>query len=201
MNLEAIRTEIADRGFDFDDSTTRLDYWINRAYHQFCTREAWPFLETTTTGSSPLTITNLRAALSVVDTTNDAKLSPADIRSLSDEDPTLDATGYPESWYMDGSALTVYPSSSSVSLAVRYIKVPEDLSSNSDEPIIPVRFHYALVDGALVYAYRDTDNFEAAAQTREAFNEAIIEATEELLVVNFDSASSIQITSSSSTDW
>lgn len=34
----------------------------------------WPWLETTTTGTAPLTVTNLKRILYVTDTTNDTEL-------------------------------------------------------------------------------------------------------------------------------
>lgn len=199
MDLSALQTEVQARGFDFD-STTRLNYWINRAYHRICEREAWPFLETTTTGTAPLTISDLRAVLSVVDTTNQSVLTFEDYRTIREDDPTLAATGSPECWYQSATTtVAVYPASS-VSLSVAYIKTPTDLSSGTDTPVLPTRYHYLIVEGAVAYAYRDSDNFEAAQQTEDIFERGLLEASDSLLVPNYDSLRS-QVIYGASSDW
>lgn len=198
MNLGELQAEVQARGFDYL-SATRLNYFLNRAYHRFCEREAWPFLEDTETGTSPLTIADLRAVLSVVDSTNGYALSFEDIRTIRQDDPAITSTGSPYCWYQSApTVISTYPTTS-VSLNVRYLKVPEDLASSADTPIIPARYHYALVDLACAYGYRDSDNPEMAETCRVAFDEAVLEASDTLNMVNYDDARSMVITGS--TDW
>lgn len=198
MTFAELKTELEARGFDYL-SDTRQGYFLNRAYHRVCDREPWPFLEGTATGTSPLTISDARAVLSVVSTTSAEVLQWEDIRTLRESDPSLSQSGVPYCWYFEGTDLTAYPSSSDT-LSVRYIKVPTDLTNNSDEPVFPARYHYALVDGACTYAYRDSDNLEAASATEDEFEKAILEMTDSLLVVNYDSPANIVI-SGTSLDW
>jgi hypothetical protein len=188
------------RGFDPDTSTTRLNYWINRAYHRICEREAWPFLETTTTGTAPLSITDLRAVLSVVDSTNESTLTYEDFRTIREDDPTLATSGTPYCWYQSAATtIAVYPTQA-VSLSVRYLKFPTDLSSGADTPVIPTRYQYLIVEGAVGYAYRDTDNYEAAQAVEEVFDRGVLEMGDTLLVPNYDSLRSL-VSYDASTDW
>lgn len=201
MDLSALRTEVTARGFDFD-SATRIDRWINTAYQRICERQAWPFLESEATGSSPLLISDLRAVLSIVDTTTNGLIEYEDIRDIRERDPAYaSTTGTPTSWYLNGSALTVYPANTTDSLLVRYLKVPTDLSADDDEPLIPDRFRYVIVDGAVVYAYRDTDNYDAAGATADIFEQGIAEMAMSLLVSNYDTPTQIASGYMSSTDW
>lgn len=198
MDLTAIQAEVAARGFDFD-SATRLNFWINDAYARICEREAWPFLETTASGPAPLSVADLRAVVSVVDSTNAAVLFPEDYRTLRDLDPTLIATGVPQSWYLSSpTVLATYPTSTTA-LSVRYIKVPAELSAGSDVPVIPTRFHYAIVEGAVAHAYRDSDNAEMAQNCDERFEAAIDRMADSLLAVNYDYPMSSVVMGS--TDW
>ena len=165
MNLTALQTELQARGFDDVTDTTRLNYWINLAYQvDICEAEDWPFLATTATGTAPLTISDLRTVLSVIDSTNAVKLRPMDPSNITDDwDTRLTTTGSPWLYYVTGTTVvSVYPANTTSSLSVRYIKVPAALSAGSDTPVIPDRFHYLIVDAAVRRAYRNKDNFEAA---------------------------------------
>lgn len=192
MNLLDLRTEVSSRGFDFATSA-RLNTWINRAYHRACERHPWPFLQVTVTGTSPLAITDLRNVLSVIDTTTKATLGWEDRRNIYERDPTLDVTGSPTSWYLDGSNLTVYPANTTDSIQVWYLKVPSDLTADSDTPLFPARFHYLIVDGACAMAYEDSDNFDAASLCWQSFWGQIEEMASNLLVPNFDTPAEVAV--------
>jgi hypothetical protein len=56
---------------------------------------------------------------------------------------------------------------------VTYIKVPTDLSATNQTPAIPTRYHYLLVDGAVLEAYKDTDNLDAAGALEQSFQAGI----------------------------
>lgn len=180
INFGDIQNEIQARGFDFLGST-RETHFINRAYHRVCSAYPWPFLETLLTGqNAPVTISDLKQVLYVVDTTNQLVLRGEDQRVIREYDPDLTSNGNPEFYYLEGTdTLKVWPPNNSVSLTVRYIKVPADLAAGST-PVFPSRFHYAIVEGALVYAYRDTDNFEAAENHEARFQYEITEMWQEL---------------------
>ena len=58
----------------------------------------------------------------------------------------------PRLWTQEpfGKALVISPVDTNYTLDLHYIREIDDLSSNSQEPIIPARFHQALVYGALI---------------------------------------------------
>ncbi len=198
MDLTAIQTEVKARGFDYN-STTRLNYWINLIVHRICEREAWPFLETSATGASPLTIADCGRVLSVVDTTNEAVLEYEDYRTLRDLDPKLDDTGKPSFWYQTSSTVISCWPTTSTALSVRYLKIPTDLSSGSDTPVIPTRYHYLIVDGVCAYGSADRDNEASRAMAKDAYEEGLLAMGDALLVVNYDSPRTLILTES--TDW
>lgn len=131
----------------------------------------WPWLETTTTGTAPLTVTNLKRILYVTDTTNDTELPGV---QAADINANIADTGTPCVWWLDGSTVSgndttvivnVYPVSA-VSLSIRHTRYSANLVADSESPLIPVRYHRTWVDLAAVEAYKDSDNFEAAAALR-----------------------------------
>lgn len=190
MDREDIRDEVQARGFD-DVTDARVNTWINAAYFRICDLEAWPFLEASTTGTAPLTISDFRAGLSIIDTTNDNPLVWADPRTIREDDPTLALTGTPAYWYMSGTSLKVYPANTAASLNVSYLKVPEELDGDTDIPLIPTRYHYVLVDWVVLEAYKDSDNFEAYSNLRPIADEGLQQIRNALLIDHFDSTTEI----------
>lgn len=183
--LATLRTEFQARGFDFD-SAARVDAWINRAYMELAEEEEWPWLYTTTSGAAPLAVSDVRMIESVIDTTTGVKLVPLDRRHLTDISNDLAITGSPTFYYFSAeSTIDVYPAATDT-LAVRYWKVPAELSADGDTPLLPSRFHQLLVDGALVFGYYDTDNFEAALQCRDLFESGKARMRESLMVRQAD---------------
>lgn len=153
MTFAELQTDFFASGFSYLDDNgvgvVRAKRWLNQSYLEICALEAWPFLETSTTGVSPLTISNLRQVVTVLDTTNDVRLVHSDYDSITDlyADPT--ATGIAVFWYLaGGTTVTVIPVNSTVSLAVTYLKVPTELSNAADTPLLPAAYHDIIVLGA-----------------------------------------------------
>lgn len=161
MNLSSARDELAARGFDYL-STSRLNIMLNNGKNALEDEFAFPWLETTTTGTAPLAIADLKYVLYVVDTTNQNELTGLDSRDIALRDAIVGTAGTPDAWWLDGAGtLQTYPTSTA-SLSVRYVKFSPELSADSDTPLIPVRYHSVWVDYAVVDAYRDSDNYAAA---------------------------------------
>lgn len=138
--------------------------YLNVAVTEIAELHDWPFLLASTTGTSPLTISDLRSIESV--STPSSKLTPIDRRDLSDYATNLSQTGTPNHYYLSSSTqISTYPVGTET-LTVRYWKVPTELSAGGDTPVIPTRYHYAIVDYAAARAYADSDNPEAAANAR-----------------------------------
>lgn len=198
MTGQDIITEVKARGFDYV-SDTRILTWANRQYHRINDSEAWDFLEAETTGTAPLTISDLRAVLSVISTTSEVVVEWDDIRTIREYDPDLTSTGTPEWWYLDDGAITTYPESSDT-LSVRYIKTAADITTGT-EPIWPDRYHYILVDLSVLEAYKDSDNFDSFNALRPLVEEDLAVMRSTLLVPNYDSAARIAPSWLASTDW
>jgi hypothetical protein len=171
MILSAMRTEVQARGYDHI-STTRVDQFLNDTYFEICDAMPWPFLETSVTGTSPLTITDLGKVLSVVDSLSDVSLTYADRRNVTAEDADLSDLGTPWVWWKENNTITVYPGSSTDTVTVRYIKVPTVLTA-ADTPAIPDRYHMLIVHGAVAQAQLDDDNYDAYQATRAVFKERL----------------------------
>ena len=195
MTFAEIKTEVKARGFEHLTDTL-LNNMVNRAYADINDAYPWPYLTTTATGATPLTIANFAHALNVIDTTNKNFLSPEDPRVIYELDPTLIQTGNPDRWYWTGSAIATWPITT-VQLSVRYTKVATDLTLDADTPIMPTRFQDTIVDGAVSYAHERSGDYDANARAR--FNDGVEQMAYALLVPNYDQANDIVVTGS--TDW
>jgi hypothetical protein len=98
MSLATIRTEVQARGYDYV-SNARVNAFVNTAQNEICAYMPWPFLETSASGTSPLTITDLGAVLSVSDSASDTALTGMDRRNVVAIDADLSYTGTPEIWW------------------------------------------------------------------------------------------------------
>lgn len=175
MTFAQLLTEFYARGFDFynTDSAgqTRAKRFINEAYlEDISANEPWDFLRASTSGTAPLTISDLDTFISVRDESNDNPLQLAEVGSLEDMGLDVTETGTPWAYYLSSETqVSVYPANTSNTIAVRYYKVPTELSADADTPLIPSRWHGLVVDAAAVRAYVDRDNFEAAAFVEQRF--------------------------------
>lgn len=132
----------------------RATRWVNQAYQEICDLEDWPFLETTATGTAPLTVADLGEVESVLDATSKTKLEQADWRSLTDTYADLTITGAAVFFYITaGSVINVFPANTTVTLSVRYYKNPADLANALDTPVVPAAFHDVILLGAFRRAY------------------------------------------------
>lgn len=183
MTLAQLRAELQARGFDYL-SDTRCNTFLNAAYQvDICEAQDFPFLESSTTGVAPKTISDLRTIETVVDSVQNLKLSPLDRRMITDGiDSDLTTTGSPVYYYLtSGTTVAVYPANTSNSLSIRYWKVPTALSADADEPILPTRYHSLIVDGAVRRAYEDDDEGEMAAAAGAVFQERLSQMAESLM--------------------
>lgn len=170
MTLAELKTELAARGFDYI-SATRASYFLNRSYSEMCEERDWPFLLTTQTGTMPMAITDLRTVQSVVDTTQKKVIKPLVVPHLLAADTDLTTAGSPSNYYVTSTGISVYPTSTTDQFSVRYFKVPAELTNDADTPVGGTRFHNLIVDGACIYAYADSDNFDSANAMRAQWNE------------------------------
>lgn len=187
MNLGAIRAEVESRGYDYV-SDSRLNLWIRQGYRWICSLEPWPFLETSVSGQAPLTIADLSQILHV--STGDETLRGADYRDIRDLDPGLDDTGTPVMWYLTGNTINTWPTSTEV-LEVRYIRKPAELSSDTDEPLLPEAHHPVLVDYGVMAGLKDNDEYEQAQGLRAVIDAQIQDLRDQIMVRNYQNPTQI----------
>ena len=187
MNLGAIRAEVESRGYDYV-SDNRLNLWIRQGYRWICSLEPWPFLETSVSAQAPLTIADLSQILHV--STGDETLRGADYRDIRDLDPGLDDTGTPVMWYLTGDTINTWPTSTEV-LEVRYIRKPPELSSDTDEPLIPEAHHPVLVDYGVMAGLKDNDEYEQAQGLRAVIDAQVQDLRDQIMVRNYQNPTQI----------
>ena len=163
--------ELRDHGFD-DLVDSRLLSFLNDTYYEFCSLEVWPFLETstaaltTTANNSVLTLpADVRAVLSIVNTTTGNTLSPERRATIVKRFARyLTQVGEPSFYYRIGPAWGVYPvPGSAYNLLIDYVKRPAALTTVitgglDSTPIFPVDHHRVLVLGALARANNMEDD-------------------------------------------
>lgn len=177
-DLAALRVELYGPYSYLNDGgtqATRGDRWINLAYHELCDQAPWPFLETSSTGAAPLTISDLGDVITVVDSDGVAldAIGYESLRKIVDGDLTV--AGAPAWYYLTGgTVVNTYPVPSA-SITVRYRKVPTDLSSGTDEPLVPSEYRDIIALGALRRAAIDNQSWEAANGYRQEWDARLLD--------------------------
>lgn len=177
MDFSQLLDDLYGHGLDYLADTAeneeRAKRWINQAYLEACATARYPFLEETSTGSAPLTISDLDTVISVGDPTSHRYLNDTTEAALTAQVGDLTATGTPMLWYLTGGdTVTCYPSYTG-SITVRYYKVPAELDNGSDAPIIPSAYHDVITLGALRRAAIDNQAFETASFYRQEWDSRV----------------------------
>lgn len=178
MTFKEIYEEVVAHGWDNiageEGGEARIKRWINQAYREIIDFRAWGFLEATKEGKAPLTIADLGHVLSVVNLTNENRLDFTTRAGLAHWDPAVSASGVGTQWFLEGETeLHVYPADTDSTYRVVYLKNPAELAADGDKPALPEPYHGLIVDGAVVRAYKTTDNFEAGGFVRQEFDRGL----------------------------
>lgn len=191
MNFTELQAELYARGTDYlaEDAqgAARAARWLNQAYREIVNLQAWSFLRTTVTGTAGtglVSIPDLRRVLYVGDATGVAAgeagrpLRRATIEEVVAEDGT-GSTGTPEFYYIINGTVYSYPLGGTV--RVTYVRrVPP--MSGTDEPVFDEEYHNLIVDKAMVRAYIDSDNYEAAAALRAEVDLTLAAMSEDYMI-------------------
>lgn len=192
MNFPELIDELNDRGFD-QVTDDRLGRYVNQAYQSLCNRAQWPFLETFALGPAPLTISDLRAVLSVRDNTTEALLQWMDRRDILFNFGSTSTEGSPSYWYQTSrSEIRVFPVNTDP-LTVYYLKVPPTLT-DTDEHLIPEEFEDLILDGAAIRAHRDQREYDSVNVLSGFYNERLREMFDALLMRHHDGGGFIRQT-------
>lgn len=185
-DFAALQAEVLARGFaDMTSAsdTTRIKQWINLAMHDIDDQADWPYLQATTTGVTPLTITDLGSVEAVVNTTTDTPLEPVDRRYLRNTVADLTTTGTASMYYLTGgTVISLYPVQASLTITVDYWKVGPDLSAGADVPLMPDRYRYAIVDYAVALGMRDRGDLPGAQDARQQGDLRVVGMMQRLLL-------------------
>jgi hypothetical protein len=186
LNTEALVTSLKAQGFDYL-TTVECIQLLNDAYLlDICEDEDWSFLEDVAEGPAPLEISDLRTIEYVTNVTRPGKLDPLlKARITDDWSSDLTQTGTPSLYYVTkGTTVNVFPVASD-EIAVRYWKVPEELSGSST-PLLPTRHHSLIVDAARARGYENSDDYELAAAAATRFESRLEKMKESLGMLQHD---------------
>ncbi len=199
MLASAMIQRIKDIGYDNLTDQQILDY-INEAYHEFCGREPWPFLEQesnlTVDGAGKITAPVILAVQTIVDTTNGYHLSPAKREDIVKAYPRVTTQTGPARFYMTiGDSFYLYPIPSGIVYKFLGLVDPADLTAGA-APIFNAKHHEILVYLALERAAIGEDDTALAADYRNTGERLIANARNDLWKKQFDSPDYME-----STDW
>lgn len=195
-------SDFQDHGFTDIDQAHFLTY-LNHSYMMFCTREPWPFLEKLFTGTFTASqaqqftaVTDVKQVLSIINTTQGYSLDPARPETIYKKYVNyLTVPGSPMFYYTPvvnaaapmGKQIHVYPNPIAADAAqMRYIYVPTLLTTGTDVPVVPERFHRILTFGALWQAYRLEDDPQSGDEYETMFEEGLQMARNDLWDNQYD---------------
>jgi hypothetical protein len=165
VNFAALRTAVSDRGFA-RLSSSQLGQVVNDAVHELDGMEPrWPYLQTTTTGTAPLTVSDYVDVTDVLNTTLNRALLFTRYEDLARwaGDLTQSATD-PTWWYFtpgSTTSISTFPVTTRT-IKVVYYKASQDLSADGDTPLAPARWHHVIVDLATRNAHRQKGDHASA---------------------------------------
>jgi hypothetical protein len=195
VNFSELREELFARGTSYlsEDaaSSARADRWLNQAYREICNLHVWPFLVTEVTGTAgagQVSIPDLRKLLLVADasvgTTPGYILGRSSYEDLAQDGEDLSQAGTPALYWMQGtSTVRAFPVGGTI--YVRYARRVDELSG-TQTPLFDEEYHDLIVDRAMIKAYKDSDNFEAAAALRQEFDAGMTAMAEDYQVYSRD---------------
>jgi hypothetical protein len=190
VKVSQLKTLLKRYGFDDEDP---LMEWLNAAYHEIENAyEKWSWLEASEIGTiaeggtddGRFTLTrSVRRFIKVRDVTDETALGGEgldlkymDFRAMQREFPNLRTKGNPEYFTILGTdTIQVYPVPGAArDIETSYIFELPDLSTDEEEPLVPVADHYTIVRGA-AYVALEAENEEERAATAQAQFESALE--------------------------
>ena len=204
LTFAQLLTEFYARGFDYLNDggagEVRAKRWINQSYMEILEMDDWPFLQTSVQSQTPLIISDLGTIESVTNVTASRNIGFIDRRTLVEQYPDLSAAGSPDYAYItQGTTLNTYPVGSDTIL-VRYLRLAGELADTDDQPEIPSRYQYAIIDYACARAYMDSDNPEMAQIARRD-GDSLVQMMRERLMVQQHQDTDLVVTYGYSTDY
>jgi hypothetical protein len=196
MNFAELKEEFYARGTDYlsDDATgeARAERWLNQAYKEILAFQSWPFLESFAYGDDGagfVEVPDLRKVLLVGETAGLNQpvtnvLEFADWKDLAREGEDMSAQGTPVTYSIQNTnVITAYPLGGTI--RVDYIMRAPSLSGTAT-PIFDEAYHDLIIDRAMVKAYKDSDNFDAAAALAQEYAAGLQSMSEDYMMPSRD---------------
>jgi hypothetical protein len=186
-NLGQLRAQVrAIADVDANDvSDADINTYINDAYQEAIADEQWPFLLSRVSFNTVANESDYLVSTIASDTephrilfvaTQGQKLQKVETTDYLSLEPfgQTETTGNPSAWTtLDGTKLVLWPSPNAViAVQVVYLKIPPDLTQDSDTPQFPSRYHYILKWGGLRYVYTKIGDLESAEGALKQFDES-----------------------------
>ena len=179
MNLTGFRTNldhITGVGMDSDSQKA----WINAALHEIASVRDWPWLEGTDTfntaaGTAQYALPSDWQATRGLLVGGD----PAHFVNVAEGDDYEDWDQSEARWSftVDADQITIYPTPGDVIACThRYVKEEADLSTGTDEPLLPARFHWMVVHLAASFVHSRMGDLPQASFHRSQYEELMSRA-------------------------
>ena len=174
MNLSDMRSAL-DRLTGVGMDTTAQTEWINSAVQAISTERRWPWLDgtqSTTTTADTATValpTDWQSTRAL--TVNGNPYTLVSVRSGdAGWDDWQDDVAY--GFAIEGSNIVLYPTPTETGWTVthRYVKTEPALSGNSDTPLVPSRYHWAIVHYAAALVFDRMGQMPQAAAQRAQYD-------------------------------
>lgn len=200
------------------DATTRnrVKNWLNLGYQDFVLRELWPFRETTGTlslvqGTQEYSLVSNFSDIDAQNITSVAlqgtaqkKLTYWPFSQLRANQPDFDlhGQGVPDRYYLKSGSIGFWPvPNAATTCLIDYYKVPTEMSSDSDTPIIPVAYREALVQYALSLEHDFNTDADLAQKAMNRYEQIVTLARNNLLAQPSDTDAFTILGPAHSRDW
>ena len=176
MDQSTFVSRVANRlNMDSNDPVySDLDEYVDEGLHwlETAAAEGWPWMRrtltlTTTADTQDYSFSTLGALVTPtvgISRILDCKIlyqsssyEPMDLASPDTVDLYYGAvaTGLPEAWFAEGQILSLYPTpNAAYTIKVRVVYTETNLGGGSSTPVLPVVFHGAVIDAAMLVAYQ-----------------------------------------------
>jgi hypothetical protein len=176
MNYGQIKTRVNDIANDsIDDGISSR--WINDVYHTIERVRQWDWLLSSVTwastgaqsyvlSASPISITDFSRAMKIRDNTSNINYVPASYR---ERDRMASDLSFEYAVSPDNLTIYLYPDTSGNTYELHYFKTITELSSDTDSPIFPSKFHEAIIYGVAEKYFERHNSFAEANRMSSKF--------------------------------
>lgn len=202
-------------GFESDDVLTdqRKLEALNETYWDACSREDWPFLQTSLTltyaGGSPIAANNptdINSLMLAIRSSDGRRLEPWRVQDFYQTyGSQLTLAGSPSCYYFEQAVLNVYPvPSASDTVLIKYVKIPAALQQTTLEAavIVPPKFHRSvLVMGTLSRLALAQDDVDMSGAYERLYEKALSLMVEDVLSEQSDRTDFIHVNDPDNWDY